>query len=317
MKVSVCIPVYGVEKYIERCARSLFEQTMREDIEFIFVDDCTPDKSIDILQKVLEEYPARQTQVKIIRHEVNKGLTGARNTALRHASGEYIIHCDSDDWVASDMYETLYSKANAENADLVCCSFALEYDNSQPVIIKLPDSLQDLIDCNLHWSLVTKLVRASIALRPDTYSPDDLCYSEDLLRSVQIFTHVGKVVFINEAFYHYYQGNRYSYSKTFKKIFLDQQIRIVSWLEENQNRFSLLSIKGDILFHGVVRGLFAGDEVRNLWQKEHKQIVCYHGLHWVKRCVVFSAFISYPVTVWLCRHLFAKRYGLKKKPSLE
>ena len=89
MKVSVCIPVYGVEKYIERCARSLFEQTMKDDIEFIFVDDCTPDKSIEILQKVLEEYPERKNQVKIIRHETNKGLTGARNTALKHVNVTY------------------------------------------------------------------------------------------------------------------------------------------------------------------------------------------------------------------------------------
>ena len=63
-KVSVVIPVYGVEKYIERCARSLFEQTY-DNIEYIFVDDCTKDRSIEILQKVLEDYPNRKNQVKI------------------------------------------------------------------------------------------------------------------------------------------------------------------------------------------------------------------------------------------------------------
>ena len=107
MKVSVCSPVYGVEKYIERCARSLFDQTMKNDIEFIFVDDCTPDRSIEVLEAILSEYPERRSQVKIVRHSHNKGLTGARNTALKEASGEYIIHCDSDDWVDLEAYKTV------------------------------------------------------------------------------------------------------------------------------------------------------------------------------------------------------------------
>ena len=102
-KVSVVIPVYGVEKYIERCARSLFEQTMQEGIEYIFVDDCSPDRSIEILEKVLKEYPHREPQVKIIQHSKNQGIFYTRNTGVENATGEYIIHCDSDDWVEPDI----------------------------------------------------------------------------------------------------------------------------------------------------------------------------------------------------------------------
>ena len=80
-KVSVIIPVYGVEKYIERCARSLFEQTL-EDMEFIFVNDCTKDNSIDILLRVIDEYPKRKSQVHILNHEFNKGLPVARQTGI-------------------------------------------------------------------------------------------------------------------------------------------------------------------------------------------------------------------------------------------
>ena len=118
-EVSVCIPVYGVEKYIERCARSLFEQTMTDGIEFIFVNDCTTDKSIEILERILAEYPGRQAQTKIIHHATNKGLVAARNTGLAHATGDYIIHCDSDDWVDLNFYESLYKKAVETGADVV------------------------------------------------------------------------------------------------------------------------------------------------------------------------------------------------------
>mgnify|MGYP000541624267 CR=1 FL=1 len=108
--VSVIVPIYGVEPYIEKCARSLFEQSL-ENMVFIFVNDCTPDKSVEILRQVIEDYPRRYLQIQIIEHEENRGLAMARNSGLLIAKGEYIIHCDSDDWVELDMYEEMYEKA--------------------------------------------------------------------------------------------------------------------------------------------------------------------------------------------------------------
>ena len=132
VKVSVLVPVYGVEKYIERCARSLFEQTMKDGIEFIFTDDCTRDRSIEILEKVVEEYPERKSQVKIIHHEKNQGLVSARVTGLKEAVGEYVIHCDSDDWVEREMYEIMYRQAKDTDSDIVVCDF-LEGDDTLEV----------------------------------------------------------------------------------------------------------------------------------------------------------------------------------------
>jgi glycosyltransferase involved in cell wall biosynthesis len=125
-KISIIIPVFRVEKYIERCVRSLFEQTL-DDIEYIFINDCTPDNSMMILSNLIEQYPYRKSQVKIIHHTINKGVSAARNAGLKTATGEYIIHCDSDDWVEKDMYESLYDKAIAEDADMVGCDFYCEY----------------------------------------------------------------------------------------------------------------------------------------------------------------------------------------------
>ena len=113
-KVSILVPVYGVEKYIERCARSLSEQTL-DDIEFIFVDDCTPDKSIEILRSIIEEYRPRFAEnwytVRIERHGV------------KLATCDYIIHCASDDWVDVTMYEKMYNKAIEEGSDVVVYDF--------------------------------------------------------------------------------------------------------------------------------------------------------------------------------------------------
>ena len=81
-KVSILVPVYGVEQYIERCARSLFEQDY-ENLEYIFVDDCSPDHSIELLEKTLCDYPKRKEQVRIIRHEKSVGSQGIPVTLLR------------------------------------------------------------------------------------------------------------------------------------------------------------------------------------------------------------------------------------------
>ena len=123
-KVSVLIPVYGVEKYIRRCAVSLFEQTL-EEVEYIFVDDCSEDKSISVLEETIERFPNSYAKVKILHHSENRGSAAARNTALNMATGEYIIVIDSDDFIESTMLEDLYNSAIDDMADIVVSDYWL------------------------------------------------------------------------------------------------------------------------------------------------------------------------------------------------
>lgn len=142
--VSILIPVYGVEKYIERCARSLFEQTY-DNLEYIFVDDCSPDNSIAILKKVLEDYPERKAQVRIIRHERNKGLSAARNTATDAAMGDYIFYLDSDDEITRDCIEILIKPVqNNETIEIVAGNYENYYENPpHPPILRSRSHLSE------------------------------------------------------------------------------------------------------------------------------------------------------------------------------
>lgn len=97
-KVSLIIPVYKVESYIEKCARSVFEQSLLS-LQIIFIDDCTPDNSIEILKKVLKDYPHRIADTFFLQNEQNKGASVSRNIGLEMAKGEYIAFCDADDWM--------------------------------------------------------------------------------------------------------------------------------------------------------------------------------------------------------------------------
>ena len=117
-QVSVIIPVYNSSDFIGRCCDTLFGQTLQS-IEYIFVDDCTPDKSIQIIEQVLAEYPHRVNQVKIIHHNRNRGLAAARNTAIESCTGEFLTHVDSDDWIELNAVEALVNKQQENDADIV------------------------------------------------------------------------------------------------------------------------------------------------------------------------------------------------------
>lgn len=153
-KISVIVPVYNVEKYVEKCVRSLFGQTLG-DIQYIFVDDASPDKSIEVIKKTLKDYPDRANHVCFLRHTHNRGLTAARNTGLSAAVGEYILHCDSDDWMALDRLERMYTVAVKDDADIIYGDFTMAYGDRKEEY-RLPDmnwqtdkvkALQTYINC--------------------------------------------------------------------------------------------------------------------------------------------------------------------------
>ena len=208
-KVSVITPVYGVEKYIERCARSLFEQTL-EDIEFIFVDDCTPDKSIEILKNILEEYPHRKNQVIIHRMEKNSGQAAVRKWGMLNATGDYVIHCDSDDWVDVTMYEKMYNKAIEEKSDLVICDYyrSNSINNTEIKVLQMPidydNCFRALLYHKLQPSVWNKLVRRDLCDKISVYPTCNM--GEDLVLMVQIFNNCKKISYLNQPLYYYYSN---------------------------------------------------------------------------------------------------------------
>lgn len=208
-KVSVIVPVYGVEKYIERCARSLFEQTL-DDIEYLFIDDCTPDRSIEILKNVLEEYPNRKSQVIIHRMEQNGGQAAVRKWGMLNATGDYVIHCDSDDWVDTDMYRTMYEKAKEDNADIVVCDYCQtdglkksNYFTSFETDLHKEDILRVFLREKYAWSVWNKLVRRTIYTCKDYMFPLGNM-GEDMVLTIQCLLYSERISYIPRAYYYYY-----------------------------------------------------------------------------------------------------------------
>ena len=207
-KVSVVIPVYGVEKFIERCCRSLFEQTL-DDIEFIFVDDCTPDKSIDILKSILDEYPHRQKQVKIFHNPQNLGATLTRKKGIESTTGEYVIHCDSDDWVDVTAYDKLYNFAKKNDLDIVDCEFIKIDDAGKKQHIVEPkdnDIIKLLLTGRKMGALWNRLVRGDI-VRSNEIMYSAMGVDEDLILVLQYYYYAKKTDNLSHPLYYYYQNS--------------------------------------------------------------------------------------------------------------
>lgn len=209
-KVSVIIPIYRVESFIGRCARSLMEQTLM-DVEYIFVDDASPDNSIDVLRQVFADYPERYSHVKILSHSKNKGLPAARNTGLSVAQGEYIFHCDSDDFVEPDMFEMLYRKATETDADFVWCDWSLSYLQTerrmvQPALDTPEAVVRGMLADAMKFNVWNKLVRRSLYTDYGIWFPAGHSMGEDMTM-IRLAAVARKVAYVPGAFYHYVKTN--------------------------------------------------------------------------------------------------------------
>lgn len=235
IKISIIIAVYNCEKYIEACARSLFEQTLNG-IEYVFVNDATHDNSITILEKVIEDYPTRKPFIKIINLEKNGGVSNARRIGIENATGEYVIHTDSDDWVDKDMYERLYLKAKETDADIVGCNFRHEfsdkqYDFHQQYADTMEENISRLINGRIFPSLCTSLTRRSLIEDNGISFPVGLNMGEDLFFNLQLYLHAKKIVSINWAPYHYRHTEDSSCIQRTRKS-IDSDIAIARQIEE-------------------------------------------------------------------------------------
>lgn len=213
-KVSVVIPVYGVEKYIERCARSLFEQTL-DDIEFIFVDDCTPDRSMEILAQIIKEYRLRFAEMNYVvrteRMPANSGLAAVRRHGIQLCTGDYIIHCDSDDWVDRDLYRQMYSKALESNADIIisnyCKSDGVERHPLKGVSTSCVKSVyfSNLMKVRETWALWNKLVKKSLYNNPIKYPVGAM--AEDMTLFIQLLYFAKDIKYVDTKTYYFYYEN--------------------------------------------------------------------------------------------------------------
>ena len=213
-KVSIIVPIYNAEQYLNRCLVSLFEQTLSS-LEYIFVDDCSSDNSVVILKDTISQYPQRESFVKIVELSDNRGAAVARSEGLRYASGDFIAYCDSDDWVERDMYELLLQKAEQDNAEIVYCDFnmvysdkIIEYRNLQPVNNK-KEFIKKYMTTG--WtSLWNMIAKRTLYENYQLDFPTNFTYCEDFYLSVKLMYFAKHIEKVNKCLYYYNRENESS-----------------------------------------------------------------------------------------------------------
>ena len=202
LMISVIVPVYKVEPYLQQCVDSILNQTYR-DLEVLLIDDGSPDKCGEIC----DEYEKKDKRIRVF-HTENRGLSAARNLGLREAKGDYIGFVDSDDWIEPDMYEELLRRVEETGADIATSGFWVEFsDSSQKSMSSLSvyegtESLKALLDQKISNHVWNKLYRKDLLNAdpfPDKSNHEDIATMHKFLNAAQV------VATVPDSKYHYRQ----------------------------------------------------------------------------------------------------------------
>ena len=203
-KVSVIVPVYNVEKYLDKCLTSLVNQTLK-DIEIIVVNDGTKDNSQDIIDRYAKKYK----NIIVIKKE-NGGLSSARNDGIEKATGEYIGFVDSDDYIEYDMYEKMYQKAKTNDYDVVVCDLKYIYDDREvDAFSNINNDLltkEEVKTCflNIYPSVWNKIYKKEL-IKDNNILFKKGVWFEDVEFTYRLLPYINSIGVVKEKFYNYVQ----------------------------------------------------------------------------------------------------------------
>lgn len=277
-KLSIIVPVYGVEKYIDKCLNSLVKQSLKE-IEIIVVNDGTKDNSQKIIDKYVKKYPDK---IKSYIKE-NGGQGSARNYGLKKTTGEYIGYVDSDDFVEKDMYKKLYNKAKENNYDIVVCG---NYNVSEDYQNKNIDAFINNYNTDLEniffgkMAVWNKIYKRDILIKNKLEFKEKVWY-EDLAFTLKAIMNSNTFAFIDEPLYDYLirEGSTMNNSNVQRNLeILDAFDDILSYIKHNKkeeyfDKVEFLAID-HIYISAIVRILKANAD--NKIKKETvNELICY------------------------------------------
>ena len=235
-KVTIITPIHKAERFIERCAKSLLNQDF-ESIEYIFINDATPDDSFKILKKLVDQCN-RKGDIKLLENEYNLGVAKTRKKGMLEASGEYVIQIDSDDWIESNMISTLYNKAKQDNADIAVCDYYISFITGKETYRKeeykpnIDFNIKNIMLGKVHPAFWNTLIKRSLYVEKNIFPEGKINMGEDYEMMLKLFLSTEKVSYIPKAFLYYTQYNENSITKTMNKEYINDTIHCIEVFEE-------------------------------------------------------------------------------------
>lgn len=235
-KVSIITPIYRVEKFIERCARSLLNQDF-DSIEYIFINDATPDNSFMILKNIVEK-SNRKEDIKLLENEHNLGVAKTRKKGMLEASGEYVIQIDADDWIEPNMINTLYNKVKQDNADIAVCDYYISFITGKETYRKeeykpnIGFNIKNIMLGKVHPAFWNTLIKRNLYVEKNIFPEGKINMGEDYEMMLKLFLSTEKVTYIPKALLHYTQYNENSITKTMNREYINDTIQCIKIFEE-------------------------------------------------------------------------------------
>lgn len=305
-KISIIVPIYNVEQYIQQCIDSLLHQTL-SDIEIILVDDGSPDNS----GRIADEYSKRDSSIKVI-HQSNKGLGPARNAGIAEASGEYTGFVDSDDWVLPDMFRVLYENAVSQNADISVggyCNYVngkIDRVNVHPLHGKTISAPEDLKQVRMDlygvddrstdpfpMSVWTSIYKTELIKKNHLQFENIL--SEDTIFNISIYKYASVISFIDCTDYCYRKDDQASITNSFSNRKLQQFEEFLGRLnqmaENESDRSYLKRVKRTAINYGrMYSGILMNSNLT--FREKRYQLKRFAASPVIKKC-----WADYPLTL--------------------
>lgn len=303
--VSVIIPIFNASKFIEKCCCSLFSQTL-QDLEFIFVNDGSTDNSIDIIYETIKRFPNRQDQVVVINRKENRGVSFTRQEGMERATGLFIIHCDSDDWVEPEMYKQMSETAINENADIVCCGYYVDNIKNERIATAYYPHLNYFSPLQfnigpLTGSLVNKLIRREIIVENHISFALDINWGEDFLTSIKCLIMSKKTICMKECFYHYIQ-NESSITHNISSLKIQELTKTANNVElflKKNNIYDKYKNQVNYLKFQTKSFYLMFPEIRNIEKWKGIYTECHHDI-WKYESPLYLRFSSWLIIHNLC-----------------
>lgn len=257
---SVIAPVYGVEKYIAEFADSLFGQTY-SNIQFIIVNDGTKDSSIEVLQSLIDARYFHLADRIIIVNKDNEGLPAARRTGMEYATGDYVLHVDSDDWLDVTLFEKLARKAEETDSDVIYFDFYKEYGHRSKKDVERDYTAADkmkfihgLFNYKAYGYVWNKCVKRKV------YEENEIFFApygmhEDIYQMSQLIYHADSLSHLNDALYHYRRTNPGSISTSSRvnrrKASVMNMLDLYEKFKDDLQNSPIRDVTGEILYRSA------------------------------------------------------------------
>lgn len=302
-KISVIVPVYNTEPYIERCVHSLMEQTLSE-VEYIFINDCTPDNSFTLLKSIIRQYTQRAQHIKLIEHNTNKGVFYSKVEGMKAATGEFVAFCDSDDWMDTDLLEKAYNQAIAKGSDVVAFDYQREFAAKSKRCSRSFNDCQasDIVkhgyQNGFEWMLHSFIMRNKREAINELSMFPEVKLWEDVYISISMFLRLGKATYLSGPCYHYNQTNQSSIVHNIDDNRINDCIFIASRLDKLLPQSPEFTLERAWLKQFAKQGLLSKGELRkwrNTFRESNKYLL---GMKCWGFCYCFLLFMAaYHITI--------------------